>query len=160
MDIVTVLKADHRKVDELFSQLKGASGRALKTKERLFLEVKQALTLHMLAEETILYPRMQDMPDLRKASFEAGEEHRLVKQLLSEVSQLECGSEPWNAKVKVVMDLVTHHVREEEGEVFKKLKSSLSSTTLNEMGAAVVALKQNAPEPPLTPGRNTAAEMM
>jgi hemerythrin superfamily protein len=160
MDIVTVLKADHRKVDELFSQLKGASGRALKTKERLFLEVKQALTLHMLAEETILYPRMQDMPDLRKASFEAGEEHRLVKQLLSEVSQLECGSEPWNAKVKVVMDLVTHHVREEEGEVFKKLKSSLSSTTLNEMGAAVVSLKQNAPEPPLTPGRNTAAEMM
>jgi len=156
MDIVTVLKADHRNVEQLFSQLESSSDRALKTKERLFLEIKKELTIHMMAEEKILYPRMLDIPELRKAAFEANEEHRLVKQLLDETSELVCGSEQWNAKLKVIKDLVRHHVQEEEGEIFKKLRHSLSSAVLNEMGSAVAEIKSKSRPAPTNGDARTA----
>jgi hemerythrin superfamily protein len=156
MDIVTVLKADHRNVEQLFSQIESSSDRALKTKERLFLEIKKELTIHMMAEEKILYPRMLDIPELRKAAFEANEEHRLVKQLLDETSELVCGSEQWNAKLKVIKDLVRHHVQEEEGEIFKKLRHSLSSAVLNEMGSAVAEIKSKSRPAPTNGDARTA----
>ena len=157
MDIVTVLKADHRNVEQLFSQIESSSDRALKTKERLFLEIKKELTIHMMAEEQILYPRMLGIPKLRQGSFEATEVHRLVKQMLDEVGELACGSEQWNAKLKVVKDLVDHHVREEEGEAFKKLRTSLSSAVLNEMGASVVEIKSK--KQPIPTNGDTRASM-
>lgn len=156
MDIVTVLKADHSNVEQLFSQIESSSDRALKTKERLFLEIKKELTIHMMAEEKILYPRMLDIPELRKAAFEANEEHRLVKQLLDETSELVCGSEQWNAKLKVIKDLVRHHVQEEEGEIFKKLRHSLSSAVLNEMGSAVAEIKSKSRPTPTNGDARTA----
>lgn len=156
MDIVTVLKADHRNVEQFFSQIESSSDRALKTKERLFLEIKKELTIHMMAEEKILYPRMLDIPELRKAAFEANEEHRLVKQLLDETSELVCGSEQWNAKLKVIKDLVRHHVQEEEGEIFKKLRHSLSSAVLNEMGSAVAEIKSKSRPAPTNGDARTA----
>ncbi|MBL9043362.1 MAG: hemerythrin domain-containing protein [Myxococcales bacterium] len=156
MDIVTVLKADHRNVEQFFSQIESSSDRALKTKERLFLEIKKELTIHMMAEEKILYPRMLDIPELRKAAFEANEEHRLVKQLLDETSELVCGSEQWNAKLKVIKDLVRHHVQEEEGEIFKKLRHSLSSAVLNEMGSAVAEIKSKSRPTPTNGDARTA----
>ena len=120
------------------------------------MEIKKELTIHMMAEEKILYPRMLDIPELRKAAFEANEEHRLVKQLLDETSELVCGSEQWNAKLKVIKDLVRHHVQEEEGEIFKKLRHSLSSAVLNEMGSAVAEIKSKSRPAPTNGDARTA----
>lgn len=143
MDIITILKEDHREVEGLFGRIEAASDRALRMKEKLFEQAKDALTLHAAAEEEILYPRMRELAPLRQASFEAVEEHRLVKQLLTEISELETGNEVWGAKVKVLIDMVRHHVREEEGNFFKALRSELGRVELRQMGEAVQAFKES-----------------
>src|SRR5688572_3323913 len=109
MDITTLLKKDHRTVDELFERIESASDRALKLKQKLFLQIKDELTIHAAAEEAILYPRMRELAPLRQNALEAGEEHRLVKQLLAELSAAQESPELWDAKMKVLIDMVRHH---------------------------------------------------
>src|SRR3954447_2583260 len=118
MDVISVLKEDHREVEALFGRMEAASARAVKTKRQLFDQINSALSAHAAAEQEILYPRMRELRPLRQQSFDANEEHRLVKQLLTELSGLEVGNEGWNAKVKVLIDMVRHHVEEEEQQYF------------------------------------------
>lgn len=142
MDITTLLKKDHRTVDELFERVEAASERALKLKQKLFQQIKSELTVHAAAEEAILYPRMRELDPLRQSAFEAGEEHRLVKQLLEELSSPQESHELWDAKMKVLIDLVRHHVEEEE-DFFKTLKSELDSAELRELGTAIESFKSS-----------------
>lgn len=177
MDVIAVLKEDHKKVEALFKQLEDASERAKKTKRRLFQQISAELSLHAAAEEAILYPRLQEMPDLRHCAFEAGEEHRLVKQLIAEIAALLDSDGPsqsrqddredeisdgmgpqWDAKVKVLIDLVRHHVREEEDEIFKDLRAELRRPELVEMGEAIVAFKGAHKKDPNGRSRNSMAE--
>jgi hemerythrin superfamily protein len=158
MDVIGLLKKDHREVNEFFGQIEAASDRALKLKEKLFLKIQEALTVHTAAEEKILYPRMRELRDLRQNAFEAKEEHDLVKQLLEEISGLQVGDETWNAKVKVLIDLVRHHVREEETDYFKVLKADLKKDELNQLGEEIAAFKANFVAPPAAKEPRTAAE--
>lgn len=146
MDVTTVLKTDHRKVDALFEQIESASERAGKTKRKLFQQIKQELTVHAEAEEKIVYPRLEAGRALRHIALESYEEHRLVKQLLEEIDALggESDDGGWDAKVKVLMDMVRHHVEEEEGEMFPKLKEALGRDELRQLGEEVEAFKQSA----------------
>jgi hypothetical protein len=148
MDMISVLKEDHQAVETLFGRIEAASARAIKTKEKTFLQIKEALTVHSAVEEEYLYPRMREIDSLRQQAFEANEEHSLVKQLLSELGEEEVGSEVWNAKVKVLIDLVRHHVREEESQYFKPLRSELEPAELRSLGEKVVAFKESFQESP------------
>lgn len=182
MDVIAVLKEDHKKVEALFKQLEEASDRAKKTKRRLFQQISTELSLHAAAEEAILYPRLQEMPDLRHCAFEAVEEHRLVKQLIAEIAALlDSGGQPmgqdgggqgevsdgmgpqWDAKVKVLIDMVRHHVREEEGEIFKDLRAELKRAELVELGEAILMFKKDpkaAPAPGADLGQDGGSERM
>ena len=147
MDVTTVLKTDHRKVDALFEQIESASERAGKTKRKLFQQIKQELTVHAEAEEKLVYPRLEEGRESRHIALESYEEHRLVKQLLAEIDALSGDSEDaggWDAKVKVLIDMVRHHVKEEEGEMFPKLKAALERDELRQLGEEVEAFKQSA----------------
>ncbi len=143
MDIISLLKEDHREVDALFGRLEAASERALKTKQKLFEQIKEALTVHAEAEEQIVYPRMRELAEARHLSFESLEEHRLVKQELAEIGEIAAGSDEWDAKVKVLIDLVRHHVKEEEGEAFKVLRAELEREELREMGERLQMFKSD-----------------
>lgn len=160
MDVIAVLKEDHKKVEALFKQLEDTSERAKKTKRRLFQQIGAELSLHAAAEEAVLYPRLKDLdvPELKRCAFEAYEEHRLVKQLIAEIAALldsgeKSDGEPsevsdgmgpeWDAKVKVLIDMVRHHVREEEGEIFKDLRGALKRAELVELGEAIAAFKKD-----------------
>jgi hypothetical protein len=164
MDVIAVLKEDHKKVEALFKQIEEASERAKKTKRRLFQQISTELTLHAAAEENILYPRLKELPELKSSAFEALEEHRLVKQLLAEIAALldQAESGPgdgqggksgvevgdgmgpeWDAKVKVLIDMVRHHVREEEGEIFRDMRAQLKRPQLVELGEAILAFKKD-----------------
>lgn len=153
MDIITLLKKDHRTVDELFTRVEESSARAVKAKQKLFVQIKAELTLHAEAEEAILYPRLQEMASLRHNAMEANEEHRLVKQMLAEIEALEDGGETWDAKMKVLIDMVRHHVEEEEHEIFKTMKSELDSAELKQLGEALEMFKQSAKKKMSAPRR-------
>lgn len=131
MDAFSLLKADHRKVEDLFGQLESARGQA---KLRVFQQIKTELDLHTHIEETIFYPALEKPKQTHDLTMEAYEEHNVVKKLLQELSRARTPSEEWEAKAKVLQENVEHHVEEEEGELFQKATAALSDEDLETLG--------------------------
>ncbi len=131
MDAFNLLKADHRKVEELFEELESASGQA---KMRVFEQIKTELELHTHIEETIFYPALEKPKQTHDLTLEAYEEHDVVKKLLQELSRARTPNEEWEAKAKVLQENVEHHVEEEEGELFPKASSALGADEIETLG--------------------------
>ncbi|MCA1566477.1 MAG: hemerythrin domain-containing protein [Acidobacteria bacterium] len=135
MDAITLLKTDHEKVSGIFEKLEETTERAEKTREELFMNLKQELDLHAHIEETIFYPVLKKSEETRDITMEGIQEHHVVKVLLRELDAMAVGSETWTAKLKVLKENVEHHVEEEEEEMFKKAREVLSKEQLEELGA-------------------------
>src|ERR1044071_8486271 len=131
MDAFNLLKADHRKVEDLFSELESASGQA---KMRVFEQIRTELELHTHIEETVFYPALEQPKQTHELTMEAYEEHDVVKKLLQELSRAKSPNEEWEAKAKVLQENVEHHVEEEENELFPKASKVLSSEELETLG--------------------------
>jgi hemerythrin superfamily protein len=139
MDAFSLLKADHRKVEDLFSQLESARGQA---KLRVFEQIKSELELHTHIEETIFYPALEKPKQTHDLTMEAYEEHNVVKKLLQEMSRARTPNEEWEAKAKVLQENVEHHVEEEEGELFQKAEAALSEEDLETLGEQMESEKE------------------
>jgi hemerythrin-like domain-containing protein len=131
MDAFSLLKADHRKVAELFERLEQTDG---KRKLDVFAQIKTELDLHAHIEEKIFYPALEKPSETHDLTLEAYEEHKQVKTLLRQLSRARTASEEWQAKAKVLQENVEHHVDEEENELFKKAGSVLSDEEIEELG--------------------------
>ena len=141
MDAFTLLKTDHKTVAGLMEKIDGTTERAIKTRDELFTQLKTELDIHAMIEETILYPVLEKVDPTHDITLEAYEEHRLVKQLLSELESEAKDSEEWTAKFTVLKENVEHHVEEEEGEMFKKARKALSEEEIKTLGARLEEAK-------------------
>jgi len=141
MNAFELLKADHDKVGKLLDQIDQTTERGVKTREELFTKVKTELDIHAQIEETIFYPALEEADETRDITLEAYEEHRLVKQLLSELESMSKDSEEWTAKFSVLKENVEHHVEEEEGELFPKAKKALSKEDQETLGTRMEKAK-------------------
>lgn len=139
MDAFKLLKADHRKVTELFEQLERTSG---KRKLNVFEQIKTELDLHTHIEEKIFYPALEKPTETRELTMEAYEEHKQVKTLLRELSRARNADEQWQAKAKVLQENVEHHVDEEENQLFKKAGAALGKEQIEELGARLEEEKE------------------
>ena len=139
MDAFNLLKADHRKVEKLFSQLESASGQA---KMRVFEQIKTELELHTHIEESIFYPALEKPKQTHDLTLEAYEEHDVVKKLLREMSKAKSANEEWQAKAKVLQENVEHHVEEEENELFVKAEAALSEEQIEALGEQMETEKE------------------
>jgi hemerythrin superfamily protein len=135
MNILELLKEDHRKVERLFQKVEATEE---SEHPELFEQIKQELELHAHIEETLFYPRLQEEGDeeLKDITLEGIQEHHQVKIFLREISDLADESEQFDPKLKVLMENVTHHVQEEEGEMFPMIEEQFDPATLEEIGAA------------------------
>ena len=139
MDAFNLLKADHRKVEELFSQLESARGQA---KMRVFEQIKTELELHTHIEETIFYPALEEPKQTHDLTLEAYEEHDVVKNLLQELSRAKSPTEEWEAQAKVLQENVEHHVEEEENELFPKAEAALGEDEIETLGEQMESEKE------------------
>ena len=147
MDAFELLKADHKRVAELFDLLETASG---KRKLDVFKRIKSELELHTHIEESIFYPALEKPTETHDLTLEAYEEHKVVKTLLAELSGAKSANDEWQAKAKVLRENVEHHVAEEENELFDKADDALSDEEIEALGdrmAAEKARKQGQPVP-------------
>lgn len=147
MDPFELLKADHKKVAQLFDKLEAASGKA---KLDVFKKIKSELELHTHIEETIFYPALKTPEETHDLTLEAYEEHKVVKRLLSELTAATSANEEWKAKATVLRENVEHHVDEEENELFDKADDALSDEQIESLGEqmeAEKARKQGRPSP-------------
>lgn len=142
MDAFELLKKDHEKVSGIFEKLEPTTERGVKTREELFVQLKQELDVHARIEETILYPVLKESKETEDITLEAYEEHNVVKQLLAELEEMPKDDESWGAKLKVLQENVEHHVEEEEDEMFKDARKVLSQEEINDLGTRLEAAKQ------------------
>lgn len=138
-DAVALLKADHREVDELVQQFEKARS---DRKEAIARRICTALTVHAQIEEELLYPAARNVLDSDDMDLvdEADVEHASIKQLVAEVESASPSDALFDAKVKVIGEYVKHHVKEEERELFPKLRRT--ELDLKALGAQLAERKQ------------------
>jgi len=125
-DALKLLKTDHDAVENLFEQYERLKDKDESKKEDLIGQICTALSVHAQLEEEIFYPAA------RNALEEAGEdlldeaevEHGSIKSLVEQLETMSADDELCDAKVKVLSEYVKHHVKEEETELFPKVKKS------------------------------------
>jgi hemerythrin superfamily protein len=142
MDGIEMLEEDHRRVEKLFSEFEGAGDRALKTKRDIVDRIIEELTVHSEEEEQVLYPAARDeVQSAEETVLEAFEEHAVVENLMDELKGMDPEDESFEAKTTVLIENVRHHVEEEEGELFPKIRKALGDVRVEELGAEMEAIK-------------------
>ena len=135
MDAISLLKADHQEVSQLFADYE--KSRSARNKMELVAEICTALSVHAQIEEEIFYPAVKAVLKDKMLVPEATVEHASLKDLIAQLEGVQPGGEMYDAKVKVLSEYVRHHVKEEQNEMFPKVKaSSLDTVALGERLAA------------------------
>ena len=119
--VLVMLKDDHKKVKGLFEEYKDATARK---RQEIADSVIHALDIHAELEEDLIYPAIQEQIDEDDLMNEANEEHHLVHVLIAELKKLDPSDEIFKAKFTVLGELVKHHVKEEEGEMFPQAQKA------------------------------------
>lgn len=129
MDAVELLKADHKKVKELFRKFESAGDRAYKEKKEIAETVFMELDVHAKLEEEIFYPavRAKGNKEDQEVVDESFEEHHVVDVLIAEMRKMDPKDDGYEAKFAVVMEMVEHHIEEEEGEMFPDAQKKLGN---------------------------------
>ena len=146
MNALELLKEDHDRVDKLFQKVEATGeGEHL----ALFEQIMAELEVHTHIEETIFYPQIKEKGDeeLQKLVAEGVEEHRQAKMFLRELDALQSEGERFEAKLKVLMEDIKHHVQEEEGEMFPMIKEQFDESSLQELGQQLESEKQGFQKP-------------
>jgi hemerythrin superfamily protein len=110
-DAIALLKADHRKVEDLFSAFEAAKGAA--KKQTLVREICTELSVHTAIEEEIFYPACKGKID-DDVLDEAYVEHDGAKVLIADLLAGAPDEAFYDAKVKVLSEQIDHHIHEEE----------------------------------------------
>jgi hemerythrin superfamily protein len=149
MDALTLLKADHEAVETKFARFEALGPRALKSKAAVVADAIEALSVHAAIEEQVLYPALRDrLVDDEGQVLEALEEHHVVKWTLAELDGMSPDHDRFDAKFAVLIENVRHHAKEEESELFPKVRSAFTRTELAELGEALAHAKVTAPTKP------------
>jgi len=131
-DAIALLRADHATVQKLFDQFEKARDDA--RKQKLAQQICMELKIHAAIEEEIFYPATrQALPREDDLLDEAEVEHASAKELIAQIAAGGPRSELWDAKVTVLGEYIKHHVKEEQNEMFPKVrKTKLDLVALGE----------------------------
>jgi len=137
-DAIALLRADHKKVSQLFSQYEKT--RSAAKKSTIVAQICTELGVHAQIEEEIFYPAVKQAMRDTELVPEALVEHASLKFLIAQVEGAKPDGEMFDAKIKVMSEFVKHHVKEEQNEMFPKARKT--KLDLNELGARLAERKQ------------------
>jgi len=144
-----MLKDDHKTVEQLFKRFEKAGERAHVEKRNIVDRIVEALSVHAAVEEQVFYPVVRaTVPGTEDLTLESLEEHHIVKWVLSELDSMSPEDERFDAKVTVLIENVRHHVKEEEQDLFPKVRSELGRDSLNDLGKVMGDARKAAPTHP------------
>ena len=144
MNALDLLKEDHDQVKEMFDRFRDLGPEARAEKQRLFNRIAAALEVHAELEERIFYPAVRSgkSEDAMEITLEAFEEHKIVETLLRQIRSLARGDARKDAKMKVLMESVEHHIEEEEDEIFGEA-ADLGDERLEDLGEQMQSLESD-----------------
>ncbi len=154
MDVLTLLKQDHRTVAALLDEAVECEPGDERL-DALAEQIESALTVHATIEEKYFYPVLRDRAEEAEESvdvFEAYTEHGLIKTLIDLLKSGRQPDEQFKAEVQVLGENVKHHVKEEESTIFSLARELLDGDELEELGETMQAAKDRM----MAPARNNS----
>jgi hemerythrin superfamily protein len=138
-DAIALLKADHRQVEEWFSQFE--KSRSDERKQELARQICSALKVHTRIEEEIFYPAFLEATEEEDLHHEAEVEHDGAKKLIAEIESAGPEDDYFDARISVLSEMIKHHVKEEEQREGMFAKARQSGMDLDELGRQLASRK-------------------
>lgn len=146
MDAIELLESQHEEVMDLFEQIEETEND--EDKLALFQQIADSLAAHATIEEKIFYPAAYT-GEAKEMLEEAVEEHLTAKRTIADLLKMQPSDDQFDAKVKVLKELIEHHVDEEENELFETVREQMSEEELSTYGSQMeqmyMELMQGAP---------------
>lgn len=142
MDILEILKAEHRQVDSLWKE---AQNETVEQKTlQLYQKIKNELQSHMETEQAVFYSKFLKYPEFQDIIDESFKEHKKADDLLHEVDELARKSEfdRLDDRFDTLMKLIEHHVQTEETKLFPMVRKVMRSNERVEYGRHYMAAKE------------------
>ncbi len=145
-DALELLKHDHETVKALFDEVLKDESDGLSAQRKTVARILHELALHAKIEESLVYPAIRqktkrDTED-RHEVLEAFEEHGTMKDLMRKIKRSTGRDETLRAKVQVLSEIVAHHVKEEESELFDEARRLLGEKKLHQIGGEIAQIKE------------------
>ena len=140
MNAISLLMKDHKHVKDMFAQYDALSDRSFATKKKLADQICHELTVHTQIEEEIFYPAVRRPIHDGDLMDEAVVEHASAKELIAQILAMDPTEDLYDAKVTVLSEQIEHHVKEEEGDMFPKVRKT--AVDLDALGQEMAARKE------------------
>jgi hemerythrin-like domain-containing protein len=124
MNAIDLLEKDHREVEEWFDEYDELEDHDDGRKSELAEKICFALKVHTQIEEEVFYPQARKATKDNDLLDEAVVEHATAKKLIAEIEDMEVGDELYDAKIRVLGEMVKQHIKEEEDELFPEVQSA------------------------------------
>ena len=144
VDAIELLETDHRRMEDLLAQGEETTARGVKTRTALLDTLTRELNVHELIEEKVLYPALQSHPQAKDIVLEGYQEHHVADLLVRELHGLARDNEQWGPKFKVLKENIEHHIKEEEGEMFRTARGIFTREELQQLGGLMARMKADA----------------
>ena len=155
-DAITMLTADHREVERLHAEFQATAAGDTHRRQELANQIIHELSVHAIVEEQYLYPLTAEaVSNGEQLADHSLDEHQGIKDRLAELDDMEAGDDGYAGKLAEVMATVGHHVQEEEGELFPRLRQSVGADSLTQAGEKMRRAKAVAPTRPHPRAPNT-----
>ena len=150
-DVIEVLEHDHREIEQMFAELeslRGASTEEAKSRRKAVTDqVTIELVRHSVAEEVLVYPRVEAKVSAEEAEH-ARKEHAEAEETLKRLEKLDPDDPAFDDELATLMGEIRHHIEDEEGEMFAHMRQVIDSDDLEKLGGRVEAFKKLAPTRP------------
>jgi hemerythrin superfamily protein len=149
LDALALIKRDHSTVKDLFRRYKGLGDGALKSKKSTMERIVKELSVHAAVEEQVFYPTVKrEVPGSKRLVDHGMDEHQELKENLVRLQRMRPDGPEFDATMRQVIADVTDHVKEEENDLFPKVRKAMSKQELLDMAALMRTARKAAPTRP------------
>ena len=139
--MIKLLKEDHAKVKKLFKEFEKLTKKNEEAgKQELAQQICRELSVHAQLEEEIFYPSARDVLEDDRLLNQAAVEHTAAKDLIAQIQSMDVFDPMFDATVHVLGEYVTHHIEEEENEIFPKVEKA--KMDFEEIGSEIAERKE------------------
>ncbi|MEK6555088.1 MAG: hemerythrin domain-containing protein [Bdellovibrionota bacterium] len=140
VDIYDLILEEHKPLKQLIKILKDPE-KPIEDRQAAYAEFAPMLISHAKPEEQTLYVYMKREDDTRIEALEGEIEHKLAEEMIGRIEKVD-DPDLWTAKVKVLAELVEHHIKEEESEFLPDFKKETAKEERVNLGALYLKLKK------------------
>lgn len=139
MNFRTLMQAGPAKANELFARLAETSDGAVKTREKLFAELKSELELHTSLEEQHLFPILKRNAETKELVADAIKDNKELRAKLAELEMLPKNEEAFPERLKELQKTFRQHARDDKRELLPAVQRALSEEQVQDVAERIEA---------------------